>query len=65
MGKHLSRLSTAVLLSGSIAIALTQTVCTAALADEVKPTKLDTDPHLVGWWKLDDASGKTAASSYY
>jgi len=63
MGEHPCRLSTALLLSGSIGIALTQTVYTAALADEVKPTKLDTDPHLVGWWKLDDASGKTAADS--
>jgi len=24
---------------------------------------LDKDPHLVGWWKLDEASGKTAADS--
>jgi len=24
---------------------------------------LDTDPHLVGWWKLDDVSGKIAADS--
>jgi hypothetical protein len=24
---------------------------------------LDTDPHLVGWWKFDEASGKSAADS--
>jgi len=23
----------------------------------------ETDPHLVGWWKMDDASGKTAADA--
>jgi len=28
-----------------------------------EPTGLDADPHLVGWWKLDDASGTTAADS--
>jgi len=27
------------------------------------PITLDTDPHLVGWWKFDDTSGKTAADS--
>ena len=34
-----------------------------APADEEKQTTLDTDPHLVGWWKFDEASGKTAADS--
>ena len=28
-----------------------------------KAVTLDTDPNLVGWWKLDDASGETAADS--
>jgi hypothetical protein len=28
-----------------------------------KAVALDTDLHLVGWWKLDEASGKTAADS--
>ncbi len=28
-----------------------------------KPITLDTDPNLAGWWKLDEASGKTAADS--
>jgi len=28
-----------------------------------KPVTLDTDPNLVGWWKFDDVSGKTAADS--
>ncbi len=28
-----------------------------------KPTTLDTDPNLAGWWKLDETSGKTAADS--
>ena len=36
-------------------------VCTAAEKD--KPITLDNDPNLVGWWKFDEASGKTAADS--
>ncbi|MCK4293910.1 MAG: LamG domain-containing protein [Planctomycetes bacterium] len=28
-----------------------------------KPTTLDTDPHLVGWWKFDETAGKTAVDS--
>jgi hypothetical protein len=28
-----------------------------------KAVTLDTDPHLVGWWKFDEASGKTTADS--
>jgi len=28
-----------------------------------KPITLDTDPHLVGWWKFDDVSGEKAADS--
>lgn len=34
----------------------------AGAADEKTPT-LDNDPHLMGWWKLDETSGKTAADS--
>lgn len=30
---------------------------------EDKPITLDTDPHLVGWWKFDDTAGKTAVDS--
>ncbi|MBC8217538.1 MAG: LamG domain-containing protein [Planctomycetes bacterium] len=30
---------------------------------EDKPKTLDTDPHLVGWWKFDETAGKTAADS--
>jgi len=35
----------------------------AIAAGEKNPATLDTDPHLVGWWKLDETSGKTAADS--
>ena len=28
-----------------------------------KTTTLDTDPHLVGWWKFDETGGKTAGDS--
>lgn len=32
-------------------------------AAESKKTTLDTDPHLVGWWKFDETTGKTAVDS--
>ena len=32
-------------------------------AGMASPSGLDTDPHLVGWWKLDDGEGKTVADS--
>ena len=35
----------------------------ATAADKDKPITLDTDPNLVGWWKFDETSGKTAADS--
>jgi len=31
--------------------------------EQDKASPLDTDRHLVGWWKLDETSGKTAADS--
>jgi hypothetical protein len=31
--------------------------------DRSAPAALDQDPHLVGWWKLDEASGTTAADA--
>jgi hypothetical protein len=34
-----------------------------APAEQPKVANLDTDAHLVGWWKFDDASGATAADS--
>ncbi len=34
-----------------------------ASAATEKAITLDTDPHLVGWWKFDDSSGKTAVDS--
>lgn len=40
---------------------LTQTSPSTAAKD--KPITLDTDPNLVGWWKLDEVAGKTAADS--
>ena len=35
----------------------------SALAAADKPVTLDTDPNLAGWWKFDEAAGKTAADS--
>jgi hypothetical protein len=41
-------------------------VCTAAERDKAPASAgvtLDNDPNLVGWWKFDETSGKTAADS--
>ena len=35
----------------------------AASADKNTTKTLDTDPNLAGWWKFDEASGKTASDS--
>ena len=35
----------------------------AAGADKNTSKTLDTDPNLAGWWKFDEASGKTASDS--
>lgn len=35
----------------------------AAAAEATDAKSLDSDPHLCGWWKFDDASGTTAADS--
>jgi hypothetical protein len=32
-------------------------------SDQAKSVTLDSDPHLVGWWKFDEASGKSAADA--
>ncbi len=44
---------------GIFALLLTGPVVAAA----DKPVTLDTDPNLAGWWKFDEAAGKTAADS--
>ena len=50
----------AFLLAGLIAGPAQQDV---VAADKEKQTTLDKDPHLSGWWKLDETSGKIAADS--
>jgi hypothetical protein len=35
----------------------------SAVAGADKPATLDTDPNLAGWWKFDEAAGKTAADA--
>ena len=42
---------------------IAQPSAAGAAAEGGDPTSLDKDPNLVGWWKFDDASGKTAADS--
>lgn len=50
------------LLGGTAGSAFSQTPSNPS-ADKSKAATLDTDPHLVGWWKFEEASGKTAADS--
>jgi hypothetical protein len=38
-------------------------ICLPASAADKKPVALDKDPHLVGWWKFEEAKGPTAADS--
>ncbi len=63
MAKKLLRSSLLVLLAGLIVGASGLIQPCAVAADRDTPPTLDADPHLVGWWKLDEASGKTAADS--
>jgi len=53
----------AVLLLGLPSNTLGQAATDPAPGAKGKPTSLQTDPHLVGWWKFDETSGKTAADS--
>ena len=50
------------LLGGAVGDALTQPA-RAASADKSPAATLDTDPHLVGWWKFEETSGNTVADS--
>ena len=61
MARSLWALGAVVGLLGLVIFALAE--APPASADKGKPVDLDTDPHLLGWWKLDDASGATAADS--
>jgi hypothetical protein len=49
------------------AMTLAAAVATALAADppapRTKASALNTDPHLVGWWKFDETTGKTAVDS--
>ncbi len=38
-------------------------ILSCVAAGMASPSGLDTDPHLVGWWKLDDGEGKTVSDS--
>jgi len=61
MDKRMFRLLLAVLLFGLIlSFSLTARI---EAAGKNKPKTLDTDPNLAGWWKFDEASGKTTPDS--
>jgi hypothetical protein len=53
----------AVLVLGPAPNVLGQRLPGAAAVEKEKPGGLDADPHLMGWWKFDEASGKTALDS--
>ena len=53
----------ALLLLGLAGNAPGQTAPGATSKDKAKPSALDVDPHFVGWWKFDEASGKSAVDS--
>ena len=69
MFRNLLCVFSVVFLLGLAGRALGQAAAGAAAAPKEKPSKLDADPHLVGWWKFDDAPakddgpGKTIAGS--
>jgi hypothetical protein len=63
IGRGAWALLAAVGLVGLLIAALGQAAAAPRAADKAKPANLDTDPHLAGWWKLDDATGATAADS--
>jgi hypothetical protein len=56
-------LSAVVVLLGITGNTLGLTEPNPGAADKKKPVTLDTDPNLVGWWRFDEVSGKTAADS--
>jgi hypothetical protein len=60
MAKKLLR-STLLILLASLLISASVLVQPCAAKDS--PKTLDNDPHLVGWWKLDETSGKIAVDS--
>ena len=60
MANRLLRSTLPVLLTGLL-VGVAALVQPCAAKDSSKT--LDNDPHLVGWWKLDDTSGKVAADS--
>ena len=63
MIEKLFRLSLAVLLVALLVGVSVLVQPRADAADANAPKTLDNDPHLVGRWKLDETSGKTAADS--
>jgi len=63
MAEKLLRSSLLVLLAALFVGASGLVAPSSVAADTDAPKTLDTDPHLVGWWKLDETSGKSAADS--
>ncbi len=53
----------AALLLASVLVAAASIDLPLLAAASARAVSLDDDPHLVGWWKFDEATGKTAADS--
>ncbi len=45
------------------AMAVTSVILLGIIGMEVSAVELDSDPNLVGWWRLDDGAGKVAKDS--
>ncbi len=63
MYRNLYYLFSVILLLGLVSNTPALTAPSPTPADKDKVASLDTDPNLVGWWKFDEDSGKTAADS--
>jgi hypothetical protein len=50
-------------LTGLLGLLAVQAADHPSASNPPRAASLDTDPHLVGWWRFDEASGKTAADS--
>ena len=63
MYRNLYYLFSVILLLGLVSNTPALTAPSPTPTDKDKVVSLDTDPNLVGWWKFDEVSGKTAADS--
>jgi len=63
VAKRLPALAAMAAMAALMGLAIFTFAAAPPAKDKNAAANLDTDPHLVGWWKFDDASGATAADS--